>query len=261
MPPFNPIYNGLYNFAWDISWNAITGASSYIVTPVTTDSYTVVSTGSTSAQVYIHITTGITPIDITVSAVGACSTSGVLSVTPCFLAGSLVQMADGSVKAIEDIVVGDLLLGAFGETNPVLALHRPLLGSSQMARINDEHSTSDHHPHISVDRSFYCAVPTTLGNTYGHEHEVIDESGHVVRRMLHGLKKGRVQQLEVGVVLKTVEGGRPVTSVEMYDLNPETQLYNLVMGGSHTYHVDGYAVTGWPREDDWDYDTWTPRVV
>ena len=36
----------------------------------------------------------------------------------------------------------------------------------------------------------------------------------------------------------------------------DTQLYNLVVGGSHTYHVDGYAVTGWPREDDFDYDRW-----
>jgi hypothetical protein len=39
----------------------------------------------------------------------------------------------------------------------------------------------------------------------------------------------------------------------------DTQLYNLVIGGSHTYHVDGYAVTGWPREDDFDYDLWKAR--
>jgi hypothetical protein len=24
-------------------------------------------------------------------------------------------------------------------------------------------------------------------------------------------------------------------------------------------HADGYAVTGWPREDDFDYDNWVPR--
>jgi hypothetical protein len=40
----------------------------------------------------------------------------------------------------------------------------------------------------------------------------------------------------------------------------DTQLYNLVTGGSHTYFVEGYAVTGWPREDDWDYDTWTSKA-
>lgn len=42
-------------------------------------------------------------------------------------------------------------------------------------------------------------------------------------------------------------------------MSPDTQLYNLVIDGSHTYHVDGYAVTGWPKEDDFDYDVWGLR--
>jgi hypothetical protein len=50
-----------------------------------------------------------------------------------------------------------------------------------------------------------------------------------------------------------------VKSLETYSMPPDTQLYNLVVGGSHTYHVDGYAVTGWPREDDFDYDLWVAR--
>jgi hypothetical protein len=76
---------------------------------------------------------------------------------------------------------------------------------------------------------------------------------------LDGLKPGRTQLLHVGIHLKTVGGGRIVYNIENYELPPETQLYNLVMGGSHTYHVDGYAVTGWPSEIDFDYDTWVPK--
>ena len=78
--------------------------------------------------------------------------------------------------------------------------------------------------------------------------------------MLHGLHPDRVQSMTVGVSLKTLGGSRTVDTLEVYNLPPETQLYNLVVGGSHTFHVDGYAVTGWPREDDFDYDSWTPRV-
>jgi hypothetical protein len=74
--------------------------------------------------------------------------------------------------------------------------------------------------------------------------------------MLHGLKKERIQKLYEGVELKTVEGSRVVRSLEVYSMPETTQLYNLVVSGSHTYHVDGYAVTGWPREDDFDYDRW-----
>jgi hypothetical protein len=78
--------------------------------------------------------------------------------------------------------------------------------------------------------------------------------------MLHGLNPGRIETLTTGQKLKTIEGSRMVETLEIYDMPPETQLYNLVIGGSHTYFVDGYAVTGWPREDDFDYDAWIPRT-
>jgi hypothetical protein len=163
---------------------------------------------------------------------------------------------------IEDIAVGDLLLGAFGEVNEVLALHRPLLGSYYMVHINGDHYTSAHHPHVTADKQFVCAEPAIVDNeTYGREHIVLNAAGEEELRMLHGLKKGRVQLLETGMALKVVDGSRLVESIVRADIPADTQLYNLVVGGSHTYHVDGYAVTGWPREDDFDYDAWKPRTA
>jgi len=91
---------------------------------------------------------------------------------------------------------------------------------------------------------------------YGRPHKVIDGNGEEVDRMLHGLRPGRLLKLELGINLKTVEGSRTVTKMETYELPPTTQLYNLAMSGSHTYHVDGYAVAGWSCEDDFDYDAW-----
>ncbi len=174
---------------------------------------------------------------------------------------ALVTMADYSSKPIELVCVGDHVLGAFGEINTVLALHRPLLGDAKMCRINDEHSTTNHHPHIGTDKHFYCGDPSLVSaRTYGMEHDVLLADGVSGRMFLHGLKKERINQLACGVDLKTVEGSRVVDSLEIYELPPETQLYNLVVGGSHTYHVEGYAVTGWPREDDFDYDLWSATV-
>ena len=176
------------------------------------------------------------------------------------MAGSLVQLANGQTRAIEDVRAGDIVLGAFGEENMVLALHRPILGDNLMCKINGDHSTTNHHPHISVDKQFYCNDPQKVDElTYGRYHDVISAMGEIVPRYLHGLKAGRVQQLVTGVQLKTVGGSCAVSSIETYNLPSETQLYNLVVGGSHTYHVDGYAVTGWPREDDFDYDMWVPK--
>ena len=250
---------------WNIylSWSVNQTSVSYsfsIPTPGVVTDPVFVQTGATSATLTIADLNGYFAIQITGTNSCGSSTATIENFAPCFLAGTPVTMADGTSKPIEEVAVGDLVLGAFGETNEVLALHRPLLGMAKMSKINGEHSSSSHHPHISVDKKFYCQHPSTvMSGTYGKEHDVITKDGTVEKRLLLGLKKERILELTVGVVLKTVEGSREVKTLETYSLPPDTQLYNLVVGGSHTYHVDGYAVTGWPREDDFDYDAWHPK--
>lgn len=256
---FQPPYSD-FNFYVDIAWDANSNATNYVVTAADNSGrapIVVYTPGALVARVFYNGTVNNTTITVYANTLCGRSLSATTDAYPCFLAGSLVQMADGKTKAIENVAVGDSVVGAFGEINKVLALHRPLVGDALMCKINDEHSTTNHHPHISLDKKFYCGNPALVENsTYGLSHKVVDGSGNMVDMMLVGLKKGRVQKLELGVQLKTVEGSRLVCSLETYSLPADTQLYNLVLGGSHTYHVDGYAVTGWPREDDFDYDTW-----
>jgi hypothetical protein len=165
-------------------------------------------------------------------------------------------MADGTEKNIEDVLIGDLVRGAFGETNKVLALHRPLLGLSKMSRINNDHTSTNHHPHVGVDSRFYVGNSNEVSTvTYNNWHSVITEDG-IKDLFLSGLHPWRIRKLEVGVVLQTCKGPRTVDSLEVFDMPPQTQLYHLVVDHSHTYIVEGYAVTGWPREDDFDYDNW-----
>lgn len=260
---------GTTGTGWTVTWDSIPGAISYTVdivpgpgnTPTFDPVFPHTTTDTTLSFVYSSFVGPYTFGDkITVTAnVRCCKASQTLSreIFPCFLAGSIVQMQDGT-KAIEDVRVGDFVVGAFGEINQVLALHRPLLGSARMCKINDEHSTTNHHPHVSVDKKFYCGDPDLVSSsTYGKPHVVIDASGLQLCRMLHGLKKERILKLELGVELKTIEGSRITKSLEVYNMPVDTQLYNLVVSGSHTYHVDGYAVTGWPSEHDFDYDTWS----
>ena len=264
----NPQYNpaapyDAYNFWVSFSWDPLPNATSYTITTndTTLTPPTIVYTpGTTNATMYYNGNGGTVDTLITVTASTPCGTSApaTTNAAPCFLAGSLVQMADNTTKPIEDVKVGDLIVGAFGEINSVLALHRPLLGSATMCKINNTHSTTSHHPHISVDKKFYCCNPQLVDiYTYNRVHNVIDVSGNIVERLLKGLKVGRAQLLEIGTELKTIDGQRTVDTLELYYMPPDTQLYNLVVDGSHTYHVDGYAVTGWPNEEDFDYDTWT----
>jgi len=258
-PPNDPAYSS-WNFEYDISWDPIMNSSAVVTADSMADPIVVVYPTNNSAILYTNYYNPNFNVYLTITPnnCSPISTSGVAS--PCFLAGSLVTLADESTIPIEDVKVGMALLGAFGEINIVKALHRPLLGKNTMTKINSEHSTSSHHPHISADKQFYAAKPSVVdNNTYGKYHTVIDKDGNQIEAFLDGLRPGRTQLLKTGIVLKTVDGSRVVQTVEQYELPPETQLYNLVMSGSHTYHVDGYAVTGWPSEKDFDYDTWSPK--
>jgi hypothetical protein len=233
-----------------------------------TDSYIITSTipgffidTISNIQARIGVTPGFNdPFTITITSVNSCgSASYIFTFSACFPAGTKVALLNGE-KNIEDVEVGDIVIGAFGEHNPVLALQHVLVGNSKMYKINDEHVTTDHHPHVSLDKKFYTMdVGTIEKGVYGKSMPVIDADGKTVMRHLDGLKKGRVQKIELGIELKTLDGHRTLTKMEEIPMDFNTPLYNLVTGGSHTYHADGYAVTGWPSEADFDYDAWKRR--
>jgi Hom_end-associated Hint len=260
---FSPTGNySAYAQGWALSWDPIPNGTVYNITQPDVAEQTFELLTSTSGNLYTNYdfaNDGYGNDFIVYAHVSGCpDISG--SVAPCFLKGALVSLADGSSKPIEDIRVGDIVLGAFGEHNEVLALHRPLLGNNTMTNINNDHHTSSHHPHISCDKKFYAIKPSVvMSDTYGKSHEVLDENMVPYQRFLAGLKHGRVEQMDLGILLKTVDGSREITFLDTYEMAPETQLYNLVISGSHTYYVDGYAVTGWPNEEDFDYDSWEAR--
>jgi hypothetical protein len=245
-----------YSYRYTLTWDPLPDTTVYLIRQPGISPQTFQIITPTSGYYYSNDT--IADIVVYAHVSGCPNISG--SVAPCFFHDALVTMADGTTKAIEDVRIGDIVLGAFGEHNQVLALHRPLLGNNTMTNINNEHHTSSHHPHISPDKKFYAVKPAVvMSDTYGKSHEVLDENMVPYQRFLAGLKPGRVQQLNIGLQLKTIDGAREVTFLDTYEMAPETQLYNLVLSGSHTYYVDGYSVTGWPNEDDFDYDVWEPR--
>jgi hypothetical protein len=189
-------------------------------------------------------------------------TDSTVFLNSCFLKGSPVAMADGTFKPIEDVQVGDYLLGAHGAVNPVLALNRPLLGDRMMSNINGEHMTTLDHAHLRPDNTF--GAVSLYEYVHGENNtvqSVITAEGDVEQWLLPGFAEADmdlITQIEPGDYLVTVNGTRPVTTLEEVKLPADTQLYNFVMGGDHTYFVSDYCVTGFLNGIDFDYRNWKP---
>lgn len=197
-------------------------------------------------------------ISVTVS--NSCSSSTGNAQIFCFLAGSPVTLADGTTKPIETVAVGDRVIGAFGEINTVTGTLSNNLGMVPITNINGEHKTTAPHPHIAADYKFCCTDPSTLAKfAYGRSFPLIGADGKPEARVIKGVNPERIRKLEIGTILQTQTGPRTVTSLETIRMPATTRVYHLTTDGSHSYLVDGYAVAGGATEDDFDYDTWTPR--
>lgn len=181
----------------------------------------------------------------------------------CFPLDAFVTMADGSMKLLDKVRIGDQVRGAYGEANPVLALDRTTLGNRLMFWINREHWTSDEHPHMRPDRTFVCPNVNAIYAEWGAEHPVIVKSGKTEQRLNIGLPEGAVTQMRAGQMLLKSDGPVELRSFDIGDAKdwrPETPLGNLVLGGSGTYVVDGYVVTGWPDHTKFDHVKWEPKT-
>ena len=199
-------------------------------------------------------------ISVTVS--NECSSSSGEAQFECFLAGSPVALADGTMKPIETVAVGDRVIGAFGEINTVTGTLSGKLGFGSITNINGEHKATAPHPHIRADHKFCCTDTLSLTKfAYGRSFPLKGADGKTEARVIKGVNPERITTLQIGTVLQTLTGPRTVTTLETIRMPASTRVYHLTTDGSHSYMVDGYAVAGGATEEDFDYDTWTVRTA
>jgi len=138
----------------------------------------------------------------------------------CFVAGTLVQM-DGQDKRIEDVRIGDKLIGRGGVENEVLAFDHPRLGDRLLYSINGgKFFVTAEHPFATSTgwKSFDPAMTR-------------EENPHL-----------EVMKLEIGDELQTWEGTEILKTISMTADHPKTPLYNFKLSGDNTYYADGYLV-------------------
>ena len=143
----------------------------------------------------------------------------------CFVAGTQIAMADGSTKSIEDVDLGEVVVGKDGAHNTVLEFLRPTLGetgATMMAFNGGTPFMTSDHPVWIKDQGWCSFDPKMTYNKY----------------------KMTVGRYQIGNIIETQDGaGFEIVSIEEYSNQPQDQtIYNFALDGNNTYIANGLVV-------------------
>lgn len=140
----------------------------------------------------------------------------------CFIAGTKVLLANGTVKTIEEINIGDVLLGENDSRNEVLGfLHHPKSKSPIYGFNGDKPFATEDHPFMTTEGWKSINPDMTKMSSPNLE----------------------VNKLEVGDTLVTETGLVKIDSINIGELEEGGMVYNFILGGNHTYYANGYLVS------------------
>jgi hypothetical protein len=164
---------------------------------------------------------------------------------PCCFAGhTLIHMADGSLKLIADVAVGEYVIGRDGEINRVIGVEEPFLGARQLYSINrGEPFVTCEHPFLS-ETGWSSIDPAALKAEGGDlpVHKL------VVGEVLLAAATVRIPALIASTLTKAeirIENRR-VVSLDGHDADAGNTVYNLRLDGNHTYIANGFIVHNKP---------------
>ena len=133
----------------------------------------------------------------------------------------MVTMADGSHKKIEEVELGEKLLGQDGAINTVLEFDHPQLAGRDIIGING------------------------LGKFMTPEHPMYTKNGwrsysaSTFERQFPDMLWLDVKDLQIGdEILKEDGTWFEVTSLEVYSGEPEQTVYNFILDGNNTYYAN-----------------------
>ena len=143
----------------------------------------------------------------------------------CFVAGTQITMADGSAKSIEDVGLGEVVVGKDGALNTVLEFLRPTLGetgATLMAFNGGKPFMASDHPVFVKGQGWKSFDPAMTYSKYSIT----------------------VGQYQVGDVIETLDGaGFELQSIEEYsDQDPDQTIYNFMLDGNNTYIAHNLVV-------------------
>ncbi|BCS51060.1 hypothetical protein JUNP479_3865 [Aeromonas jandaei] len=153
----------------------------------------------------------------------------------CFVAGTRITMADGSERLIETLQAGERVLDQYGHTNQILAVERVLLGDRRLYGINQlpPFFTSE-HPFLTT-RGWAAISPAM---TRAENPTLIVSPLFTGMRLLGWSAAANAGNLALAP--QPVE--LLVESLYWIDAPPTTELFNLVLNGTHSYIANSLIV-------------------
>jgi hypothetical protein len=161
------------------------------------------------------------------SGCGTGGDGGGCSAAVCVTAGTLIRMGDGTLKVVEDIVVGDTVLTTNGISN-VIKLRRSVLEHRWIWVINEHlEITGDHL--IKTTAGWKCVEPDSYLN-----------------RKAVGLAPHEVQydKLNIGDILITENGTEEFTTIRAKYFSPTTIVYTMYADGISEYFASSICIDG-----------------
>jgi hypothetical protein len=143
----------------------------------------------------------------------------------CFVAGTIVTLANGIEKKIEDVEIGDKLAGQDGAINTVLEFDHPMLDGRDLWGFNES------GPFMTPEHPVY----TKEGWKAPLMSDTLVAYPHLESIMVGDLKVGdEILQLD-GTWLK-------LESLECHIGLPDQRVYNFILDGNNTYYANGLLV-------------------
>ncbi|MEE8393449.1 MAG: Hint domain-containing homing endonuclease, partial [Rhodospirillales bacterium] len=164
----------------------------------------------------------------------------------CFAAGTSIMMADGSMKNIEDIQVGELVIGQHGVVNQVTGLETPRLANRMLYSFNGGRPfITPEHPIMTGDGWKAVDPSGSWDENPRMAHIVVGPLRPGDGLAVAGPALGARGVPERGVVAAGLADDMELVtmdSVTGVKGDPEMTVYNLLLDGNHTYFADGYLV-------------------
>ncbi len=159
----------------------------------------------------------------------------------CFVAGSKVLMADWTWKNIEDVEIGDKVIGIDGKSNTVTAFVRGYttkMGKLDSIGLDALYFTISHNFWVQYsDEQVWGSNDKALHLTSVHDAMLYDS---------FDIK-------DMTLPYATIYGWNNTRVQEIGNVKP-TKVFNFKVSGSHSYIVNGYVVSGCACEyNDFDW--------